>query len=64
MEEWKYIEGQKEGEELYNLKKDPTEQENLINDHPDLVKEFKTIIRNHIKELIRIRYHLKKILSN
>lgn len=66
MEKWKYIEGQKEEGELYNLEKDPAEQENLINDYPDLVKEFRIIIRNHIKEeeRIRIRYHLRKVLSN
>jgi len=66
MKEWKYIEGQKEKGELYNLRKDPTEQENLVNDYPDLVKEFRNIIRNHTKEekRIRIRYHLRSILSD
>ena len=66
MKEWKYIEGQKEKGELYNLRKDPTEQENLVNDYPDLVKEFRNIIRNHTKEeeRIRIRYHLRRILSD
>ena len=66
MKEWKYIEGQKGKGELYNLRKDPTEQENLVNDYPDLVKEFRNIIRNHTKEekRIRIRYHLRRILSD
>jgi len=35
-DEWKI--GQKEKDELYNVKKDPLEQVNLIDDCPDIVK--------------------------
>ena len=49
MKDWKFITGQKEEDELYYLKKDPYEQENLIDDYPDLVKEMKKIVEKHIK---------------
>jgi len=66
MKEWKYIEGQKEKGELYNLRKDPTEQENLVNDYPNLVKEFKNIIRHHIEEEKRkiVKNHLRRVFSS
>ncbi|RLI84477.1 MAG: hypothetical protein DRO98_08520 [Archaeoglobales archaeon] len=58
MRDWKFISGQKDKDELYNLKKDPYEQENVIEEHPDLVREVKDIIKSHIKheeETRRIR---------
>ena len=61
MKNWKFITGQKEEDELYNLKKDPYEQENLIDDHPDLVKEMKKIIKKHIKHEMEIRKIREKI---
>ncbi|HDN83778.1 MAG TPA: hypothetical protein ENG50_05385 [Candidatus Altiarchaeales archaeon] len=50
LKDWKYITGQKEYNELYNLKKDPQEQENVIDEYPDLVKEFKKIAGRHIRQ--------------
>ncbi len=46
---WKFIVGQKNVDELYDLKKDPNEQENLIDEHPDLAREMKEIVKRHIK---------------
>ena len=38
LKNWKFITGQKKVDELYYLKKDPNEQENVIDEHPDLAK--------------------------
>lgn len=48
MKDWKFIKGQKEEDELYNLEKDPQEQANLINEYPKLVKAMNKIVRLHI----------------
>ena len=58
MRNWKFITGQKDGDELYNLKKDPYEQENVIDEYPDLTRELKKIVELYIrsqkeKEIIR-----------
>lgn len=52
---WKFIEGQKDGGELFNLNKDLSEKVNLVNDHPDLVKEFRNLIRHHTRHEEKIR---------
>ena len=49
MKDWKFITRQKEGDELYYLKKDPYEQENVIDEHPDLAREMRKIVDRHIK---------------
>jgi len=65
MKDWKFITGQKKEDELYNLKKDPYEQENLIHDHQDLIKEMRKIVERHIKQKIsgkiRKSYKLQRI---
>lgn len=64
MKDWKFITGQKDGDELYYLKKDPHEQENLIDERPDLVREIRTIVENHVKqemEMRRIRDRVSKL---
>ena len=38
-------------EELYNLKTDPSETNNIINDFPDLAKKITTLANNKRKEL-------------
>ena len=38
-------------EELYNLKTDPSEIKNIINDFPDLAKKITTLANNKRKEL-------------
>lgn len=61
--EWKYI-SRKDREELYNLKKDPKENNNLHAKESEVVKTFKLILEEHIrKEKISIEKGLinKKI---
>jgi len=55
MKDWKFITGQKDEDELYNLKKDPHEQENVINEHPELAKEMKKIAEIHVKQEMKKR---------
>lgn len=43
MKDWTFIAGQNEKDELYYLKRDPHEQENLIDEHPDLAKEMRKV---------------------
>jgi arylsulfatase len=52
MKNWKYILGQKDVDELYNLRKDPKERENLIHEHPRLADEMRKIAKSHIKREI------------
>jgi len=49
MEEWKFIIGQKNEDELYNLKDDPYEQENLVEEYPKLAEEMRNIVKLHIR---------------
>lgn len=45
---WKYIPAYgQSGAELYNLKKDPSEKNNIIADHPEKVREFKIYIERN-----------------
>lgn len=52
---WKYILGQRDVDELYNLKKDPHEQNNLINEYPDLAKEMRNIAKKHMKREVEMK---------
>jgi len=64
MKDWKFITEQKEEDELYYLKKDPYEQENLIDEYPDLAKEMRKIIKSHVKremEKIRIQRTIQRL---
>jgi len=45
---WKFILGQKSVPELYNLSVDPTEQNNVYSQYPNLVHEFKKLIKRKI----------------
>jgi len=49
MKDWKFITGQKSEDELYNLKKDTNERENLVNEYPELAREMKRIVEKHMK---------------
>lgn len=55
MKNWKFITGQKNEDELYYLNKDPYEQENVIDEHPDLAKEMRRIVELHIKHELEER---------
>jgi len=63
--EWDYISiGQEEKDELYNLKKDPNKQNNLINVYPEQAKEIRRIAKTHIKhqlEVNKIRTTITKL---
>ena len=50
---WKFIKG--DNEELYDLKNDPYEQNNVIDEYLDLVREMKNIVKNHIKHKEEIK---------
>jgi len=55
---WKYILSFSKGElieELYNLKMDPMENEDVKDRHKDLVKLFRSILMNHIAYIRRIK---------
>jgi len=61
---WKFITGQKETDELYDLKKDPYEQENVINEYPELAKEMRRIVEIHVKQEMekrRIRERISRL---
>ena len=47
--EWKLIVNPDREDELYNIKKDPMEQENLIGQEPDIEKELRKLAEKHIK---------------
>ena len=55
--DWKLIrffcDGPEQAEhfEFYNLKSDMDETKNVATEHPDLVKEFNTLIGEHLKEI-------------
>jgi len=59
MKNWKFITGENYKDELYNLKKDPYEQENVIDSHPDLVKIMKEIVETHIKGELSKKLRIK-----
>lgn len=64
MERWKFITGQKSVDELYDLRKDPHEQENVVDEYPELVRETRKIAEMHIKHEIekkRIRGKIKRL---
>ena len=61
--DWKFITGQKEEDELYYLKEDPYEQKNVINEHPDLAKEMRKIVKDHVKYEIEIRKIRRRVIS-
>ncbi|MCU4139667.1 MAG: Arylsulfatase A or related enzyme [Methanophagales archaeon] len=64
MKNWKFITGQKDVDELYNLKSDPHEQENVINEYPELAKEMRRIVEIHVKQEMekrKIRERISRI---
>jgi arylsulfatase A-like enzyme len=53
-EKWKYITDFYEVEELYDLKKDPFEKENVITEYQDVVSDLKKEMDNYFQENRRI----------
>lgn len=52
---WKFITGQNEMDELYNIKEDPNEQENMVGEYPKLVEKMKSIVKSYIKHEVEKR---------
>ncbi len=48
-EEWKLILNPDREDELYNIKRDPMEQNNLIEDERDIVKDLRALAEKHLK---------------
>jgi len=59
--EWKLILNPDRKDELYNIKRDPFEKENLIDNEPDVEKELRKIAEKHIKSRIEIERLTKEI---
>lgn len=67
MKNWKFISGQIEVDELYNLKKDPHEQRNVIDEYPDIAKSLRNIAEKCIRqetEIMRITKSIQRLLLN
>ena len=60
--EWKLILNPDREDELYNIKRDPSEKENLIDNEPDIEKELRKIAEKHIKSRIEIERLTKEIM--
>jgi len=63
-EEWKLIVNPDRENELYNIKKDPMEQNNLIEDEGDIVKELGVLAEKYLKKKIeeeRLKTEIKKL---
>lgn len=59
--EWKLIvDNFRKRKELYNLKKDPEERNNLFNEEKEIAENFDKIIKNHIYGQLRRMQNLKK----
>ena len=61
--DWKFITGQEEEDELYYLKEDPYEQENVINEYSELAKEMRRIVEIHVKQEMEKRGIRERISS-
>ncbi len=53
--EWKLIINPDREDELYNIKKDPMEQKNLIGSEPDIEKELRKLAEKHMKHRMEIK---------
>ena len=62
MPDWKYIADSNGKRELYYLKEDPQEQNNLIEDELEIVTQLNIIVKNEIKKEIEIR-RIQKCIS-
>jgi len=59
--EWKYITNFKGNEELYNLKQDPGEKENLISTEPEIAYKMKEKLKEHLKTFENISVNKKRL---
>lgn len=51
-EEWKFIQNQIDGDELYNMEQDDKEENNLIHSHPDKAKELRSELRSWYQQVL------------
>ena len=49
------------GDKLYNIRREPLEQENLIGQEPDVEKELKKLVERHIKSRMEMEKLTKRI---
>ncbi len=62
--EWKLIVNPDREDELYNIRKDPLEQENLIGQEPDIERELRKLAEMHLKMRVeeeRLRAGIEKL---
>jgi arylsulfatase A len=45
---------------LYDLEEDPSEQDNIIDQHPEVVKAIETMVAEHIETLVPVESQLEK----
>ncbi len=63
-EEWKLIANPDRDHELYNIRQDPMELENLADQEPDVKRELEKYVRKHIRlksELIKLNKRIRKL---
>jgi len=60
--EWKLIINQKNEDELYNLKDDPYEQENLVGRYPTIARKMKKIALMHMRKEVE-KENIRKKMS-
>lgn len=63
IKDWKLITEQSDTDELYNLKQDPQEHENLIGKHPKLAEEMRKIVNGYIKQGEEMRINHRNFLK-
>ncbi len=51
-EEWKFIfDGEEQTQELYHLAEDPMEQQNVIDDYPEIAGEFEDVLKQRLSQI-------------
>ncbi|MBT6006460.1 MAG: arylsulfatase, partial [Prolixibacteraceae bacterium] len=45
---------------LYNLELDPSEKYNITEEHPEIIKEMKEVLEEHLSTLIPVENQLEK----
>ena len=57
--EWKLMVNPDRGDKLYNIRREPLEQENLIGQEPDIERELRKLAEMHLRK----RYGRRKVKS-
>lgn len=65
LQNWKYIYHERKTDELYNLRKDPSEEDNVIDDTKELTQILrKKVLRHRLKEKRSLKRNLKTEIRN